>query len=632
MEKSMDAVYLNSDDYRLLKILLANGPIKLEDLANSESVSTRTMQKYIHAFSTTLGNIAEVRISQAGYFLHIHDYQKFSALQSGSLKQHLDINDQQKRQAEILLNLILNTNDYVVIDELADEYLIGRNTLLKDLKVVRSWLDRCKIDLAGVTSRGIKLEVKSNADLVMLIYNHVYDYSQINFPIPADLSQKIANQLAGQHIKDKTIQVFIKVLRIVAFLKQRGLEITGVSENYHNLVKETPELTGLIKIIEHAYGISFSKVEAEFIMFPFNIYSNDLLDKTKLNAQIQRNEVLFKQIVVDMQNLVATRIDYDVFYQQIKYHLVFLIQRAVFHISPSDYMTDKMIQRFQLAADLAILFVEKLSNYLNITIKDVEVNYLTVYFELTLKQGNVTTDSSLKVGFLSSMGTSIQQYLQSQLDNIFESNVEIIRFGSEQELQAHKGEVLMVFTDHPLLNLLDVPTVMVGDIFRDRSFELKVKASVTQYAIEDGQIIWNVTRVHNKAAATYEKILTDATKEDIRQGFVGKEFTKDLLAHEAVSKFILENGLVIPHVVASTRADGILLHLCILDNPVQVRNMRVKYAVIIGIPRVLSQQKVQTLGVIYDLLFLIDVNDTAIMNLDRIIDSKNTLTEVMEGL
>lgn len=55
---------MNSLDYRLLRYLLANGTSDLDELAESENVSTRTMQKYIHELGESLGDAAEIRINK----------------------------------------------------------------------------------------------------------------------------------------------------------------------------------------------------------------------------------------------------------------------------------------------------------------------------------------------------------------------------------------------------------------------------------------------------------------------------------------------------------------------------------------------------------------------------------------
>ncbi|RND82403.1 putative frv operon regulatory protein [Lacticaseibacillus paracasei] len=142
---------MNSLDYRLLRYLLANGTSDLDELAESENVSTRTMQKYIHELGESLGDAAEIRINKNGYFLHILDYRQFSLIQSGVFKQNIDNNDKQKRQAEILFRLI-KERQFIPMDEIADQLTVSRGTLLKDLEACRAWLKNYDLQIEGATS------------------------------------------------------------------------------------------------------------------------------------------------------------------------------------------------------------------------------------------------------------------------------------------------------------------------------------------------------------------------------------------------------------------------------------------------------------------------------------------------
>jgi transcriptional antiterminator/mannitol/fructose-specific phosphotransferase system IIA component (Ntr-type) len=614
-----------------VRYLLANGPIKLEDLANSEDVSTRTMQKYLHQLNEQLGEVAEIRINQSGYFLHILDYRGFSKIQSGSLKQDIDNNDQQKRQAEILLRLIL-TPGYVATDELAESFAVSRGTLLKDIQHIRSWLGEYRLEIVGTTSRGIKLEVDSAAELIMLIYNRLFDYVRSTFAISEPLSVAIEQVFDGAGIKNQTVQIFIKIVRIVATLKQYGLVVTTLSPQYDNLVHVKGPFSQAVVLVESAYHLKFSPEEIDFLAFPFNLYTNQLLDKERLAVRCENNQRMFMAIAGEIQQQVETRIDYDRFYRQIQYHLIFLINRGIFHVSPSDYVTDKMLQRFQLAADLAGLMVQKLSDKLQITIADVEVNYLTVYFQMALEEDDLAQADSPAVGFLSSMGSSIKQYLQNQLNTMFESQVTVVTYASESEVMAAQTHLTMLFTDHPPTHQFAIPVVMVGDIFRDRVFELKVKTATIQYEIDAGRVLWNVTAFQVGDYEDYRDILTRATQLDIAGGEVAADFTDNLLKHESVTKFTLDNGIAIPHAIATTKGNQLLLHLCRLAHPVVIENVPVTFIFIIGIPRVLSEQTVRTLAILYDLLFLIAVNETAIMNLNKVVDRNGSLVSVMEGL
>lgn len=436
---------MNSLDYRLLRYLLANGTSSLDKLAESENVSTRTMQKYIHELGESLGDAAEIRINKSGYFLHILNYRKFSLIQSGVFKQNIDNNDKQKRQAEILFRLI-KERKFVPMDEIADQLTVSRGTLLKDLDACRHWLKNYDLGIESATSRGIKLQVGSTVDLTMLIYNHLFDYVQARLFDDKTLVAAVISRLNAAKIKTSTTQIFQKVMQIVVFLKRHHYELNGISKYYTNLMEDSPLFINIIADIEDRCRVKFNQEEYNFLAFPFNLYANKLLSAEKLAQKVQANKVIFDRIAADIRTLVDAKIDYDQFYQTTKYHLIFLINRGIFHISPSDYLTDKMLQRFQLAADMAMVMIDKLEEILGIHIADVEINYLTVYFEMALQHADRASLDQPQVGFFSSMGQSVLQYLQSQLNTMFESQVSIRTFQDETDILAHQDQLIMVLS------------------------------------------------------------------------------------------------------------------------------------------------------------------------------------------
>lgn len=103
-----------------------------------------------------------------------------------------------------------------------------------------------------------------------------------------------------------------------------------------------------------------------------------------------------------------------------------------------------MLQRFQLAADMAMVMIDKLEEILGIHIADVEINYLTVYFEMALQHADQAPLDQPQVGFFSNMGQSVLQYLQSQLNTMFESQVSIRTFQDETDILAHQDQLIMV--------------------------------------------------------------------------------------------------------------------------------------------------------------------------------------------
>ncbi|KMO63734.1 hypothetical protein PZ01_04905, partial [Lacticaseibacillus rhamnosus] len=76
----------------------------------------------------------------------------------------------------------------------------------------------------------------------------------------------------------------------------------------------------------------------------------------------------------------------------------------------------------------------------------------------------------------------------------------------------------------------------------------------------------------------------------------------------------------------------LFLHLSVLTHAITIGGKSVSYIFVIGIPRTLGKKALEDLSMLYDLLFLLAVNETAMANLQKITDSRDPLTIVTEGL
>jgi len=127
---------LDNQDFRLLNDLIANDSVMIDELAANEHVSKRTLLKYIQNLNDDLDHVAIVQQKQQRLFLQVNDYQKLAKLQTGQLKRELDFNDPDKRQSFIIMQL-LQADDFVTLDDLAEQLLISKPTLTRDMTSLR---------------------------------------------------------------------------------------------------------------------------------------------------------------------------------------------------------------------------------------------------------------------------------------------------------------------------------------------------------------------------------------------------------------------------------------------------------------------------------------------------------------
>ncbi len=131
--------------FTILEMLADSKGNTLKDFSDELGVSTRSIRTYLKQLQEEIPeDIVEiVKTNNSEYKLNIKDDEKF--------KQLLELNRRQKQKfcqlnnpeerIDYLINRLVELNEIVTIDDLAEEMNVGRTTLVKDLKKVDQKLD-----------------------------------------------------------------------------------------------------------------------------------------------------------------------------------------------------------------------------------------------------------------------------------------------------------------------------------------------------------------------------------------------------------------------------------------------------------------------------------------------------------
>ncbi|WP_242846465.1 HTH domain-containing protein [Clostridium botulinum] len=124
--------------FTILEMLADSKGNTLKDFSDELGVSTRSIRTYLKQLQEEIPeDIVEiVKTNNSEYKLNIKDDEKF--------KQLLELNRRQKQKfcqlnnpeerIDYLINRLVELNEIVTIDDLAEEMNVGRTTLVKDLK------------------------------------------------------------------------------------------------------------------------------------------------------------------------------------------------------------------------------------------------------------------------------------------------------------------------------------------------------------------------------------------------------------------------------------------------------------------------------------------------------------------
>ncbi|MCP9312938.1 HTH domain-containing protein [Liquorilactobacillus satsumensis] len=593
---------MNGREYLLLKYFIVNDSVSFSELIAQFHVSKRTMLKYIASLNDNLQEIAEVRNNQGRYYLKVKDYQRLTSLQTSFLKLSLDLNDPVKRCAYITYQLI-KADGYIVLEELADQLAISKGTLVKDLSNLKASLAEYRAEILSATNKGIKLVVKKDYVYGLLLAGLVCDY----YPLPeasVQTEQTKLTALIGKIDPSEKTQVLVKRnLAIVLNLISHGHRMTDKIPCYQNLfaTDTMADLWTYLKQISRQKP--FTSTELQFICYPFNIKFNAKMDPQLLSANLDQIEDVYHKAEETIKAKVDVELDFQHFFLQTRYHLLFMLNRVVFKTEAENLLSDEAIEKYPVALELSLATVAFFENYTFFRISKSEVNYLTIYYQMELEEGR-GKQVVFKAAIIGAVSRSIKKLIVQQLNEIILDYVEVDSFDTIEELKRSNEKYLIIFSSYPVgYENQRVPVVRLNSVFRTEELTSKIRISFVEDAILEKKCILRVTRLD--ASKGYLQETQRMIQQEITIGQLNPSFRKAWIQRERQASNVFENGISIPHIVDDSGHKRILLTIGIFNEDTFYQNRKVRLVFLIGIPKKLEPVLSKTLSEVYDLIFSI---------------------------
>lgn len=367
--------------YDILNILFSYEKIKEIELKDMVNISLPTLKKELNFLNDQFSSIFFINKINEYYQLEIIDYVEFEHIMNGSLKRETDFNSIKKRVSYILKRLI-DSNDYILIDDLSEELETSRGTVSRDLKELKKIIGKFGISLSGVPNKGLKIE-GSELDIRLLYLYHVYDYYPSDYYL-ADISSFIQDYALVKNIPNSSVNTWKKVLEITLKRINDNYQLDKPIPHYTNYRLYDEDLDSLIYHIESLYGLTLSQYDIDFISFPLNISNTGTVEKSYMNEQFIRE--IFDQMMQHVSNLTSVKFNRDELYEEMHFHLLYLLNRLIFRIDNYDYFYGKLEKKYPLAYEVAKIAMDKIEEIIGRKASASEISYLAVYFELMMKK------------------------------------------------------------------------------------------------------------------------------------------------------------------------------------------------------------------------------------------------------
>ena len=527
-----------------------------------------------------------------------------------------DFNDFHCRIA-YLLDQLINTENYLNIMDLSEEMNVSRGTVNNDLKKTKELLRKYNAEILGVTNKGIKLKCSEFSKRLVLIYE-VFDYFQCNVLIDNKTIDLLESLAAHYKFNDHMELLFYKSTLVTIDRLKKGKPLKNSIPMYKNFEINSKVLNDFIVEIENIFKIKLNYEDIDFISFPINTRNSAHTG----NIENTVNQEILLQIVKQMLDSIRERFMIDVnekaFYNKVKYHLLFLINRLIFRIPVNDIFSDQIKIKFPLAFELARISMSVLQKQYHLMGTKIDISYLAVYFALILDERKVdhkSNNSDGNIAVVSNSGRGTFELIRKQLQEIIglNSNIDLLTVSELKTKDVSNYGIL--FSTENIISDMHLPIIKIDGIIDQDSLTQKLK----ELKKKNLEPIANIMKLENlkilylDGKTSYRDNVKKITDHLIDEDNVSSDIYSIFEKKDNLSSMIYENGVAFPHLI-----DKNLNNFSLTLGIIKPTTDKLKIILFLLIPKNMDNQQEDALLKIYDEIFTIISDKKLVIKLQEI--------------
>lgn len=561
--------------------------ISVNRLASLLHVTDRTIRSDIQIINEILEkNGSKIKLKRkTGYYIEINDQEKYNALLY-SIKQNkmnnLELDTSQDR-IKYLLNILLYSNNYISLDDLADKIYVSKNTLQNYIKTLKNIFLKYNLEYISKTNVGIKVIGNENDKRKCLVenvlsfnfQNYVTGFTKDEYTlfegIDLDLlKQIIANKLTVAQIKTNDFNFKNLIIHFALMISRIQFDCyintnnaIKIDDNYANFIND------IAKEIEEAFDITISEGEKKYI------YSH-LVANTRLNDLVS-NDNKIKALVEELLNNIYYDYNFDLRNDEILSHDLFLHFKSILNtkslaLNKRNPLLNTIKANFPLAFDITLTCITKIFNKPPYILTEDEIGYVSLHVGAAIERCFSGSLQRKSVILVCGSGQATTRMLEARLNVFFKDKIMIVHRASYNEfINYTKRELLnidFVISTIPLKSNY-VPTITVDFSLNNQNIE-DISKFLTSISLDkmkksnkffDKNLFLHLDKIESK-----ETLLKQMCHLMEEQNIVDNDYFDYVMERENLAKTNMNEIFALPHPMRLCAKDT-KVAVAIIDEP-----------------------------------------------------------------
>ncbi|MGX7149959.1 BglG family transcription antiterminator [Enterococcus ureasiticus] len=564
---------------KIIKFIVDRGTTTHKEIGYMLGVSTKTVSKYLNEVSGI--------IEQTDLQLSVKPRVGVSIVgEKKSIDQLLDQlntkHDETIEDREMLVySQFLISENYLKIQELADELYVSRATMESTLKEVRKKFSEQGVEIKS-TRNGLKLAVTENQrrNLMSNVINYYWGGIHITKDQKTELKLNIMMSAVVDNIVD--LEILDNVTNVLNhFIECSELKITEYEyqslaihlviaierikkDFYIDKPVNTSEIvlenaTVLVTLLEQKFLIKIPLYEQQYI----NIHIA-AIEKNTLNSMAETSLDILdlsEQLKIIISDVLSQYHPDEELVKNLLIHLNAAIKRLQFGLNIYNPYTDKICGTFQRSFEVAVALTKSLEQAFFIQLNDDEIAYITLHIQTFFDR---EPQKKTQVVVVCSSGYGTSKLLEQRIKKIFSKELSIMRVLSLKELQLTEVTEALVISTIPI-EYSPVPVIVVTPLMNEVDVErIKRQIGHTRERCYDAFIKLikdDLLFFSTKEKESQYSVLTTINHKLIEKGYLAEGIVESATNREKLSSTVIGN-FAMPHAeVAMTDEPSISIYI-----------------------------------------------------------------------
>jgi len=591
----------------LMSIQSTLSTVTSEYLATVNQVSSRTIRTDIKQLDDILSQYgAKVKSARGtGYELSVLDEKQFhqllKELSANQLFDATSIPTVPDDRVHYLIKRLLLADEYLKLEDLADELYISKSTIQNDLRDVKKQLCKYDILLEKRPNYGLKAkgdEMKMRFCMSEYIFNRkdkeidmVYNKISI-LPQESILTIKahILNQIKRYNIMVSDIGLNNLIIHLAIACKRIQEEnfISLYSEDLLEIMehKEYEVAAEIVREIENAFKIRFPKSETAYIaihLLGTKMLNNSNHEEKEVKQFIDTNIYeLTAAILEAIEKELHLGISEDSeLILGMSLHLKPAINRYKYGMNLRNPMLEGIKSHYPLAFEAGIIAGKVLKNRLEIDMHETEIGYLALHIGGAIERRKIINQPK-RCLIVCASGVGSAKLLSYKLQATFGLNLTIL--GTTQYYKLHQMSLHsldFIVSTIPIPDHLPVPVVQVSTILGNSDFK-KIDCLMKNKQQPSLEYTKKELVYLQQEFQTREEVLHFLGEKLTHLGLVPSQFIESVFEREAASPTSFGNLVAIPHPMVP-QTDTTFWAICTLKKPIMWEGNLVQFICLLSV-------------------------------------------------